>query len=167
MENISQCDPLVALNDALCREQEVVDFYLKASKRTKNNGGIQMFNDLAEEASLQVNLLEKQIEVLTENNTWMLPDCVLACEYNLENAPYPRTTKTLNREIGTDTNEVDAILYALKAENVNYGVYVKLAKSTSNDEARKFYTYLAEKTQTRLDLLMLSYEAVTVPSIID
>ncbi len=158
MENLMRCDPLEALNDALCHEQEGRDFYLKAADRTEDPSGAEMFSYLAHEALVQITLLELQIETLTEHNTWMLPECVLACEFDPLTAPYPRDSASFDREIRPDTGALQAILYALQAENENYGTYVNQAKTSSHEEARMFYTYLAEQTRTRLDLLMLSYE---------
>jgi hypothetical protein len=127
MNALPSCDPLEALNDALCREQEGREFYLKAAEKTKNSRGAEMFRSLAKEVSAQIDLLESQIDALTKDNTWMLPECVLACEYDLEHAPYPRDPKTFEKEIGRDTNEFDAILYALQAEHTNYGAYLDSA----------------------------------------
>jgi rubrerythrin len=164
MKKNSQCDPLEALNDALCREQEGHDFYLNAVKLTSNQNGKRMFEDLAEQSQHQITMLEEQIETLTENNIWMLPECVLACDFDLENSALPRNTEELEKEILPDTNAKDAIIYALSAENYNYGAYVDLAKTTSHHEAQQFYTYLAEQAHTRMDLLMLSYEAISLYS---
>jgi rubrerythrin len=160
-----QCDPLEALNDALCREQEAHDFYVKAAQRTENSDGIEMFSILVDRAQVQIELLESQIETLTENNTWMLPECVLACEYDMETAPYPRDRTMFEKQIRPDTGEVDALLYALQAENTNYGVYTAQAQAAVVEEARQFYTYLAEQTRTRLDLLMLTYEGAAISTI--
>ena len=160
METRLSCDPLEALNDALCREQEGHAFYLKAAERTENPGGAGMFRTLADATSVQIELLEAQIEALTQNNTWMLPTCVLECEFDLESPPYPRDRATFEREIRPDASEADAVLFALQAENTNYSKYVQEAKATENDEARQFYTYLAENTRTQMDLLMLNYEGL-------
>lgn len=165
MDKYTQCDSLEALNDALCREQESHDFFIKASKRTLNTKGAEMFLDLAEQAQVQIHILEDQIEALTANNIWMLPECVLACKYDLETYPYPRDIKTFNKEIRPDLNDMNAIIYALSAENANYGVYIELAKITQNSEARQFYTYLAEHARLRIDMLMLNYEFVSLNSV--
>jgi len=160
MQTELRCDPLEALNEALCREQEGYEFYLKAAEWTKNPTGAQRFRTLAGQASVQSELLEAQIEALTLNNTWMLPECVLDCAFDLEAPPYPRDEASLERELRPDASDLDAILFALQAENTNYGYYARQAKTSTDAQARKFYTYLAEQTRTRLDLLMLSYEGV-------
>lgn len=162
METGLSCDPLEALNEALCHEQEGYEFYFKAADRTEDPNGTMMFLSLADIASIQVELLESQINALTENNTWMLPECVLDCAFDLETAPFPRDRVSFEREIRPDASELDAIIYALQAENTNYSTYVKQAKASANREAQQFYTYLAEQTRTRMDLLMLNYEGATL-----
>lgn len=161
MPSTHVCDPLEALNDALCHEEEGRAFYHKAAAWTKNPDGAAMFHTLAEGAGVRIEMLEAQIEALTEDNTWMLPACVLNCEYDLEAAPLPLDQAAFEREIRPDASEQDAILYALKAESAAYGNYVQQARNAVNDDARRFYTYLAEQANTRLSLLMLGYEATT------
>ena len=162
MEKNLQCDPIEVLNDALCREQEGHNFYVKAAGRTENISGKRMFLDLAEQSLIQIKILEEQIETLTQNNSWMLPECVLACEFDLENSALPRDNKQFMKEIHPDTSERDAIIYALSAENTNYVAYVDLAKTTSHPEAQQFYKYLADQARTRTELLMLTYEATSL-----
>ena len=165
METRLSCDPLEALNDALCREQEGHEFYLKAAEHTENPLGAAMFRNLADVASVQVELLETQIEALTQNNTWMLPECVLECEFDLDTPPYPRDRIAFEREIRPDASDTDAILFALQAENNHYSTYAQQAKTSANADARRFYTYLAEQSRTRMDLLMLNYEGTSVNAV--
>jgi rubrerythrin len=165
MEMQMSCDPMVALNEALCSEQEGYDFYLEAAQKTEHPAGAQMFHHLAKAAGAQTELLETQIEALTRDNTWMLPECVLECDFDVEAAPFPRDQAAFEREIGVDTSDRDAIIFAMQAENVNYGRYVQQAKASANPQARQFYAYLAEQTRTRLDLLMLNYEGVSANAV--
>jgi rubrerythrin len=161
METLQSCNALEALNDALCREEESKAFYLKAAERTLDNKGAGMFHSLADAAIVQIELLESQIETLAADDTWSLPECVLDCDYDVETATLPLDQASFERAVRADTSDTEAIVLALGAESANYNVYARQAKSSPDEQARRFYTYLAEQTLTRLDLLMLNYESVS------
>lgn len=158
MSTLVECEPLRALNDALCHEEESSDFYHKAALRTDNPAGTEMFESLAAEAKTQADLLEQQIQSLTENNTWAILECALACEFDPNNITFPRDQTAFEKEIQPDASDLDAILFAMKAEQASFARYAQLAKVNTHEQARDFYTYLAEQTTRRIEILFKNYE---------
>jgi rubrerythrin len=155
------CTPLEALNEALCHEGEAQAFYLKAAERTHDPSGEKMFRDLAAGAATQVEIIERQIESLESSGKWTLPECVLSCEFDFEEAPLPRDRTAFEQAVGDATDETDAILFAIETVNAGFELYRRHAETTDDPLAQQLYEYLAEQAMTQRDLLMLSFEGTS------
>jgi rubrerythrin len=158
--NTMTCDPLNALNEALCNENEGRAFYLQAAGRTVDSKGAEMFRSLADDSALHAGIIEHQIEAIQEGEAWSLPECVLDCTADLEQALYPRGAE-IEQAIRADATETDALLLAIKIENDSFDLYSRHASEASDADARRFYEYLAEEARAHFNLLMLNYESVS------
>ncbi|MBN1642845.1 MAG: ferritin family protein [Anaerolineae bacterium] len=155
------CDPLDALNEALCHEQEGQAFYQKAAKRTVDRKGVEMFRSLADDAALHIDIVQRQIDALTEGDAWLLPECVFDCRADLEAPLYPRGEQALKEAIRPDASDLDALLFALKTENDSFDLYRRHALASEDARARQLYEYLAEEARSHFNLLMLNYESLS------
>jgi rubrerythrin len=159
MEQIT-CDPLDALNEALCHEQEGRQFYLKAIERTVDPKGQATFRSLAEDAQLHIEIIQRQIEAFERETGWSLPECVFDCQADLDEPLYPRGKKALEAAVALDDSDLDALLFAIKTENDSFDLYTRHARSSADGQARAFYEYLAEEARAHFNLLMLNYESI-------
>ena len=159
METIT-CDPLDALNEALCHEEEGYAFYSKAADRTIDPKGAEMYRSLADDAQLHIGIVQRQMAVLEARSDWALPECVFDCQADLEKPLYPRGRQALAQSIRSDDSELDALLFALKTENDGFDYYTEQGKAAIDPQARSFYEYLAEEARTHFNLLMLNYESL-------
>jgi rubrerythrin len=157
----STCDPLNALNEALCNEQEGHAFYLKAAGLTIDPKGTETFRSLAEDALLHVGILQQQIDALNEADGWALPQCVFDCTLDLEKPLYPRGEQAIAETIPADATDLEALQFALKVENDSFDLYLEQAKTSSDPNAQRLYEYLAEEARNHFDLLMLNYESLS------
>jgi rubrerythrin len=155
------CDPLDALNEALCHEQEGHAFYLKAAERTIDPRGAETFRSLADDALLHIDIVQKQIDALNAADDWVLPECVFDCKADLEEPLYPRGEKALDDAIRPDTTDTEALQFALKTENDSFDLYLEHARMASDPNARRLYEYLAEEARNHFNLLMLNYESLS------
>lgn len=158
MEEQITCEPLEALNDALCHEEEARLFYQKAAERTKDPKGAQMFLDLADTAASHIEILEQQVDTLTDEDRWALPECVFSCEADLDAPLFPRGREALEETIRENTDDTEAVLFALETVNNTFELYRKHALSSEDEMARQLYQYLADQARTQRDLLMLTFE---------
>jgi rubrerythrin len=158
------CEPVDALNEALCHEEEGHAFYLKAGERTADPKGKNMFQSLAEDAKMHIDVIQAQIDAFTEGNGWALPECVFDCQADLEKPLYPRGSQALERAIRPDDSDVDALLFALNTENESFGSYSQQARAAVDPAAKSLYEYLAEEARTHFNLLMLNYESLSAKS---
>jgi rubrerythrin len=155
------CDPLDALNEALCHEQEGQAFYKKAAQRTVDAKGANMFHSLAEDAALHIEIVQRQIDALAQGEPWLLPECVFECQTDLETPLYPRGEQALKKAIRPDASDTDALLFALKTENDSFDLYRRHASAAQDPRARQLYEYLAEEARSHFNLLMLNYESLS------
>jgi rubrerythrin len=155
------CDPIDALNEALCHEEEGRAFYLKAAQRTIDPKGADMFCSLADDAKMHAEIIQRQLDAFSEGNGWALPECVFDCQADLDNPLYPRGKGALEQTIRPDDSDLDAILFAIKTENDSFSLYSEHAKSSTDAQAKSFYEYLAEESRTHFNLLMLNYESLS------
>jgi rubrerythrin len=160
MEQLT-CDPIDALNEALCNEEEGQAFYLKAAQRTADPKGAAMFRSLADDANMHAEIVQRQLDAFKEGAGWALPECVFDCQADLDKPLYPRGREALEDTVRADDSDLDAILFAIKTENDSFSLYSKHAESATDQQARSFYEYLAEEARTHFNLLMLNYESLT------
>jgi rubrerythrin len=155
------CDPINALNEALCHEEEGRAFYLKAAERTVDPKGAETFRSLAEDAKMHAEIIQRQLDAFGEGNGWNLPECVFDCQADLDKPLYPRGEDALERTIRPDDSDLDAILFAIKTENDSFNLYREHFGSATDAQAKSFYEYLAEEARAHFNLLMLNYESLS------
>jgi rubrerythrin len=155
------CDPINALNEALCHEEEGRAFYLKAAERTVDPKGSKTFHSLAEDAKMHAEIIQRQLDAFSEGEGWALPECVFDCQADLDKPLYPRGRDALKRTIRPDDSDIDALLFAIKTENDSFNLYSEHAKSSADAQAKSFYEYLAEEARTHFNLLMLNHESLS------
>ena len=117
-----------------------------------------MFSDLAETAAAHIEILEHQVDALTNEERWALPECVFSCEAELDAPLFPRGREALEQTIRENTDDTEAILFALETVNNTFELYRRHAVSSDDPMARQLYHYLAEQARTQRDLLMLTFE---------
>lgn len=160
--SIETCDPLEALDQALCLEQEGQAFYLRAAERTADAKGAAMFRSLADDERNHAEVIQSRIDALVKGEPWMVPDCVQECDPDLSEPLFPRDKAAFEKAIRPDDSDVDALLFALKVESDSYDLYVEQARSEEDPDAVKMYEYLADAERTHINLLRLNYESLSL-----
>ena len=155
------CDPLDALNEALCHEQEGHAFYLKAADRTIDPRGAETFRSLADDALLHIGIIHQQIDALEAAQEWALPECVFDCTADLERPLYPRGEEAFKEAIRPDATDLEALQFALKTEDDSFDLYREHAMTANDPNARRLYEYLAEEARNHFNRLMLNYESLS------
>ena len=154
------CDALNALREALCHEEEGLSFYRNAAERTIDEKGAAMYAALAEEAQARLALIQRQIAQLEAGGAWDLPECVFACQANLEEPLYPRGDKGLHESVDLYSNALNALEFGLQAANNSYALYASHAANATVPQAKALYHYLAQEARNQFNLLMSNYESL-------
>ncbi len=147
------------LNRALKLEQEGQAFYLQAAQRTLDARGAAMFRSLADDEQKHAAMIQRQIDALHRGEGWLPPESV-AEPIDLDTPLFPRGAEALEKAVPTNTNELEALAFALKIENDSFDLYSHTAKTSEDPAAKQMYMYLAAAERTHFNLLMSNYESI-------
>ncbi|MBN1937430.1 MAG: ferritin family protein [Anaerolineae bacterium] len=153
-------DALNVLKKALKLEQDGRAFYLQAAERTVDLKGKSMFASLADDEVKHAEMIERQIAALAEGKDW-LPIDLVAQGVDLESPLFPQGKEAFEKAVAADSNELEALAFALQIENDSYELYAKMAKMADDLNARQMYGYLAAAERTHFNLLMSNYESLS------
>ena len=152
---------LAALNKALGLERRGRSFYLEAADRTADPRGTGMFRSLADDEVLHADMIQRQIDALTQGEGWALPGGVVEVDADLETPLFPKGKQELEKAIRPDASDLEALWFALKIENDSFELYAQQAKTVTDPNAKRMYEYLADAERSHFNLLMLNYESIS------
>ncbi len=156
-------DALDVLKKALKLEQDGKAFYRQAAERTADPKGKAMFASLADDEVMHAGMIERQIAALTEGEDWLSLDLVIR-DVDLDSPLFPQGKAAFEKAVAADSNELEALAFALGIENDSYELYAKMAMMADDLNARQMYQYLAAAERTHFDLLMSNYESLSTMS---
>jgi len=153
-------EQLKALEMAMQLERDGQDFYKKAAARTKSERGRAMFLSLADDEVLHLRILERQCNSLTENQCFVRLAEVGAVSADWDAPIFPKDAGLFEKAVRGDASDIDALLYAIQAENKSFELYRKLAKETDDPTGQAMFRWLASVERGHFNQLMLNYESL-------
>lgn len=148
------------LSQALKLEQEGREFYLKAAEETLNEKGRAMFLSLADDERMHAEMVLRQLHSLEGGGSYVLLPVLSVRPIDLEAKIFPPERAEIEKRIGLDPNELDALHVALENEMRSYDLYRAAAKATEDEAGRRLYEWLTNAELTHFNLLMNNYEAL-------
>jgi len=76
----------------------------------------------------------------------------------LDKPLFPPESADLEKAIGSEASDTDALLFAMQKENESYELYRKAATETADPAGKEMYQRLASYERVHFDILMLNYE---------
>jgi rubrerythrin len=149
-----------ALQQALELERSGYRFYTEAAERTVDPKGGEMFRSLAGDEMMHQQVIERQIDALSADGGWVLPEGAKDVAVDLESLLFPEGKINFEKAIQPDASDLDALLFALKIENDSFDLYTAQAKAAKDPNAKSLYEYLVDAERTHFNLLMLNYESL-------
>jgi rubrerythrin len=149
-----------ALQQALELERSGYRFYTEAAERTQDAKGSEMFRSLASDEVMHQQIIERQIDALSQGGRWVLPEGARDVQVDLSVPLFPEGKLELEKAIQPDASDLEALLFALKIENDSFKLYTEQAKAAQDPNARQLYEYLVDAERTHFNLLMLNYESL-------
>jgi rubrerythrin len=157
-------EALKVLKEALALEKKGKEFYTEAADRTVAEKGKKMFQSLAEDEMLHANVIQRQIDALSQGEGWVEPEGIDEVDVDLAAPLFPEGKADFEKAVPPDASDLDALLFALKIENDSFDLYLEEAKAATNPHAKRLYEYLVEAERTHFNLLMLNYESLNEQS---
>jgi len=141
-------------------EQDGLAFYRESADRTKSNKGREMFLSLADAEALHQRLIQREIDSLAQEGKWVeLPEA-RGPGRDLSQSVFPRGRQGLEKAVGADATETEALVLALELEAKSYELYRREAQSADHAAAKGMYEFLAGQERTHFDVLMAAYETM-------
>jgi rubrerythrin len=141
-------------------EQDGRAFYLESAERTKSKKGREMFLSLAEAEALHQRLVRREIDSLAKDGKWVeLPEA-REPRRDLSQSVFPRGREGLEKAVGADASETEALVLSLELEAKSYELYRREAQSANDSAAKGMYEFLAGQERTHFDVLMAAYETL-------
>ncbi len=153
-----------ALEYALQMEIDGKKFYLKASRKTRNELGKNLLKSLAAEEDIHQKKFEEIYEALRNKKAWPKtsyhPDGGRRLRTIFATALQTSAAAKTNAEAG----ELDAIQTAMTMENKSYGFYEDNARHATYEGEREFYEALAAQEREHYLILTDYYEYLKDPA---
>ena len=142
-------------------ERDGREFYLKAAKRTNGAGGKQMFLSLADdEAVPHLRALERQLEAIQAGKKCLVLPEVDQVDAGWSEPLFPKERGYTQKGVGADANDIDALIFAIQAENKSFELYREMADTSEDPTAVAMFKWLAAAERGHFNQLMLNYESL-------
>jgi len=151
---------LEVLSQALKLEREGREFYLKAAEETLSEKGQAMFLSLAEDEKMHAEMILRQLHALEGGGSYVLLPALGVRAIDLEAKLFPPKRADVEKKVGLNPNELDALHVALENEMKSYDLYRAAAKATKDEAGKRLYEWLTNAEMTHFNLLMNNYEAL-------
>lgn len=151
---------LTALSQALKLEQEGRQFYLKAAEETVDAHGKAMFLSLADDEKMHAEMIQRQLHAIEGDGAYVLLPDLAAKAIDLDAKLFPPEQRAIERKIGVNPSEIDALHVALENEIKSYDLYRAAAKEANESAGKQMYQWLASAELTHFNLLMSNYESL-------
>lgn len=146
-------DVLATLQTAMQLEQEGRQFYLSAAERTRDPAGKKMFNSLAADEQEHYDKLKREHDQLAAAGKWLKSVEVITRQPARWKAPAVFPTAQRKAAVKPDTNDIDALKMALKAEKDSYDFYRANRDKAESEDAKALFSFLAEEELSHYNLL--------------
>ncbi len=149
-----------ALKLAMEFEKEGLEYYHQARDKCKHPMGKKMFESLAEDEVLHMKRIKELFDSLLDKGEWP------------HQLPLPRTQiktvfkeaiDTIDKDLKSDENDLEAIDWALKLERKGYEFYRDMSQKSSKQDEKDFFSVLAEEENTHIDVLQTTHEYLEHP----
>jgi rubrerythrin len=150
---------LQALHQAIRLEQDGYKFYTEAAERTADPRGREMFESLADDERLHLRIVQDQYEALSAGKEWVsFSEALELKPVDVDKPLFPPEREALEKAIGPEASDTDALLLAIQKENESYELYRGAAAETADPAGKDMYQRLASYEHVHFDILMLNYE---------
>ena len=150
VENIEE-----AIKIAIQMEKDGYNFYLKAAAQTSSDMGRTIFEGLAEDEQMHLEVFQKIFEETIGKKEW--DDLVNS---NKKYADIPIFPKDLQETEGgePDVNELDALRMAMDSEQEAIDYYSDILENVEDDELKNIIEMIIEQEKNHYNLLEAEFD---------
>jgi len=151
-----QTKTLEGLQLAVQMEIDGKEFYQKASQRSNNELGRQLFQTLAAEEDIHRQKFEETYNAVSRKGSWSKPNFQPDGGKRLRTI-FIKATEEVGANIKVPDTELDAVKTAIDMEIKSYELYKNRGQSAAFDAEREFYDIVATEEREH-HMVMLDYQ---------
>ncbi len=147
---------LKALETAIHMELEGQQFYLEASRASKNELGRQLFKSLAAEEDIHRKRFEEIYQAIRQRQDWPSPPLRHDHALGLETI-FATAVGRIGEDVKAATSELEAVQVAMDKENKSYDFYEERAGKAVFETEKEYYQALAAEERHHY-LVLVDYQ---------
>ena len=147
-----------AIQTAIQMEKDGYEFYSKAAAQTQNEMGRTIFEGLAKDELIHLDIFKKMFEDQVGTEEW---DDLVSTNQKYTNLPiFPKDLKTVE---GTNpnTSELDALRMAMDSEKEAIDYYTEIWSNTEDEQTKKILETIIEQEKKHYFLLEQEFNHIT------
>ena len=144
-----------AIKTAIQMEKEGYAFYKKASSQTSSDMGKEIFESLANDEQLHLEVFQKLFEDKIEKSEW--DDLVNSSKKYTEIDVFPKDLKQIEGA-NPDANELDAIHIAMDSEKNAIDYYGKIKEKINEEDIKKIINEIIEQEKNHYSILQEEFD---------
>jgi len=139
-----------AIQTAIQMEKDGYAFYQKAAAQTSSDMGRSVFEGIAKDELLHLDIFQKLFEEKVGKSEW--DDLVDSSKKYQEIPIFPKDLKEVEG-VKPDANEIDALRIAMDSEKDAIDYYTEIWENSSDDEIKKIINEIIEQEKKHYFLL--------------
>jgi len=148
MENLNTIKN--AIKTAIQMEKDGYDFYQKAAAQTSSEMGRSVFESLAQDELVHLDVFQKLFDETMGESEW---DTLVNSSSKYTKLPiFPENLKKIEG-VNPDTNEIDALRIAMDSETDAIDYYTEILMKSNDDEVNKILETIIEQEKKHYFLL--------------
>ena len=154
---------LAGLQTALQMEIDGKEFYLKASKASKNKLGKELLKKLAAEEDIHRGVFKNIYNAIKNKKDW--PDIKFQADGGQGlRTVFARALENVSKDVESVSAEIDAVKTAMDMENKTLDFYNSRSKQAAYDAEKQLYESLAVQESEHHRVLLDYYEFLKDPA---
>lgn len=147
-----------AIKTAIQMEKDGYAFYKKASAQTSSDMGREIFDSLANDEQLHLEVFQKLFEDRINKSEWN--NLVNSSKKYAEIDIFPKDLQQIEGA-NPDTNELDAIKIAMDSEKDAIEYYGKIKEKAKEDDIKRIINEIIEQEKNHYSILQEEFEHLT------
>jgi len=139
-----------AIKTAIQMEKDGYSFYKKAAAQTDSDMGKTIFEGLAADEQMHLDVFEKMFEETVSNSEW--EDLVLSSKKYTKIPVFPKDLKEIDGD-NPNTSELDALRIAMDSEKEAIDYYKKIKENLNDSEVIKIIDEIIDQEKNHYSIL--------------
>ena len=139
-----------AIKTAIQMEKDGYSFYKKAAAQTNSDMGKTIFEGLAADEQMHLDVFEKMFEETVSNAEWK--DLVISSKKYAKISVFPKDLKEIEGD-NPNSSELDALRIAMDSEKEAIEYYTKIKENLNDSEVIKIIDEIIEQEKNHYSIL--------------